>query len=46
LATLNPARTAGLPAPAGTIAAGSAADMVALSPQGDVVRTIVRGRLE
>lgn len=46
LATLNPARTAGLPAPAGTIAAGSAADMVALSPQGDLMKTIVRGRLE
>ena len=45
LATVNPARTLGLPASAAMLAPGSKADMVALSPNGDVLRTIVRGRV-
>ena len=45
LATLNPARTAGLTATAGTIAAGSRADMLALSPRGDLLETILGGQL-
>jgi N-acetylglucosamine-6-phosphate deacetylase len=45
LATLNPARTAGLPSSLGSIVAGGAADMVALSPSGEVRTTIVRGQV-
>jgi N-acetylglucosamine-6-phosphate deacetylase len=45
LATLNPARTAGLPSSLGNIVAGAAADMVALSPSGEVRTTIVRGQI-
>jgi len=45
LATLNPARTAGLPLSLGSIVAGGAADMVALSPGGEVRTTIVRGHV-
>jgi N-acetylglucosamine-6-phosphate deacetylase len=45
LATLNPARTTGLPANAGMLVAGAAADIVALSPGGDVLKTIVRGHV-
>jgi len=45
LATLNPARTAGLPSSLGSIVAGGAADMVALSSSGEVRTTIVRGRV-
>jgi N-acetylglucosamine-6-phosphate deacetylase len=45
LATLNPARTVGLPAGAGRLVPGSAADMVALSANGDVLQTIVRGQV-
>jgi N-acetylglucosamine-6-phosphate deacetylase len=45
MATLNPARTTGLPANAGMLVAGAVADIVALSPGGDVVKTIVRGHV-
>jgi len=45
LATLNPARTAGLPSSLGCIVPGGAADMVALSPSGEVRTTIVRGQV-
>jgi len=45
LATLNPARTAGLPSSLGSIVVGGAADMVALSPSGEVRTTIVRGQV-
>jgi N-acetylglucosamine-6-phosphate deacetylase len=44
LATLNPARTTGLPSNAGMLVPGAVADIVALSPAGDVLKTIVRGR--
>lgn len=46
LATVNPARAAGLPANMGTIHPGAVADMVALGANGEVRRTIVQGRLE
>jgi N-acetylglucosamine-6-phosphate deacetylase len=45
LATLNPARTTGLPARAGMLVAGAAADIVALNSKGDVLKTIVRGQV-
>jgi N-acetylglucosamine-6-phosphate deacetylase len=45
LATLNPARTTGLPAKAGMLVPGAVADIVALSPKGDVLQTIVRGHV-
>ncbi len=45
LATANPARATRLPAKAGMLVAGAAADMVALSSSGDVVKTIVGGRI-
>lgn len=45
LATLNPARTAGLPANVGRLAPGAVADIVALSPSGEVRTTIVHGRV-
>ena len=45
LATLNPARTAGLPSSLGSIVVGGAADIVALSPSGEVRTTIVRGQV-
>lgn len=44
LATLNPARTTGLPSNAGMLVPGAVADIVALSPAGDVVKTIVHGQ--
>jgi N-acetylglucosamine-6-phosphate deacetylase len=44
LATLNPARTAGLPN-AGKLAPGAVADIVALGPGGEVRKTIVRGQV-
>ena len=44
LATLNPARTTGLPGNAGQLVAGAPADIVALSSSGEVVKTIVRGQ--
>ena len=43
LATLNPARTTGLAGGVGTLAVGGAADLVVLSPQGDVVQTVIQG---
>lgn len=46
LATINPARAAGLPANMGAIHPGSAADMVALGANGEVRKTIVQGRVE
>jgi N-acetylglucosamine-6-phosphate deacetylase len=42
-ATLNPARAAGLPAH-GVLAPGAEADFTVLSPSGEVLKTIVRGR--
>jgi N-acetylglucosamine-6-phosphate deacetylase len=42
LATVNPARVAGLE-DAGSIKAGSSADLVVLSPSGDVRKTIIGG---
>jgi N-acetylglucosamine-6-phosphate deacetylase len=45
LATLNPARAAGLPGHAGMLVAGAPADIVALNSAGEVVKTIVRGRV-
>jgi len=44
LATLNPARVAGL-ANRGKLEAGSEADFVVLSPNGEVRTTIIRGRI-
>jgi len=44
LATLNPARTTGLPGNTGQLIAGAPADIVALNPAGEVVKTIVRGQ--
>jgi N-acetylglucosamine-6-phosphate deacetylase len=46
LATLNPARLLGLSGERGTLAPGRTADMVALTPDGRVARTIVAGRAE
>jgi len=45
LATANPARATRLPTTAGTLVPGAAADMVALSASGDVLKTIVGGRI-
>jgi N-acetylglucosamine-6-phosphate deacetylase len=45
LATLNPSRLLGLSAERGTVAPGRVADLVALTPEGEVVRTIVAGRV-
>jgi len=45
LATLNPARTVGLPSNLGSLVPGASADMVALSPGGEVRTTIVRGQV-
>jgi N-acetylglucosamine-6-phosphate deacetylase len=44
LATVNPARTTGLSANSGMLVPGAVADIVALSPGGDVLKTIVGGR--
>jgi N-acetylglucosamine-6-phosphate deacetylase len=43
-ATLNPARAAGLAQGCGVIAPGAAANLVVLSPSGEVRQTFVRGR--
>jgi N-acetylglucosamine-6-phosphate deacetylase len=43
-ATLNPARAVGLSQHHGALAQGADADFTVLSPAGDVLRTIVRGR--
>jgi N-acetylglucosamine-6-phosphate deacetylase len=42
LATLNPARVAGVKS-GGTLQAGAPADLVVLSPSGEVRKTIIRG---
>jgi N-acetylglucosamine-6-phosphate deacetylase len=44
LATVNPARTTGLPGNTGQLVAGAPADIVALNSVGDVLKTIVRGQ--
>jgi N-acetylglucosamine-6-phosphate deacetylase len=43
-ATLNPARAVGLSAHHGILAKGAVADFTVLSPAGEVLKTIVRGR--
>ncbi len=43
LATINPARAAGVAGRKGVIAAGADADIVVLTPAGEVVQTFVRG---
>ncbi len=43
-ATLNPARAVGLAGRHGVLAAGADADFTVLSPAGEVLKTIVRGR--
>ena len=45
LATLNPAQLLGISKERGLIAPGCTADMVALTPEGNVVRTIVAGHV-
>jgi N-acetylglucosamine-6-phosphate deacetylase len=44
LATRNPARMTGLDAQVGVLEAGRAADLTVLSPNGDVIETILRGQ--
>lgn len=44
LATLNPARVAGVSGRKGALVEGADADVVVLSPRGEVVKTIVRGQ--
>jgi len=43
-ATLNPARSVGLATERGVLASGMQADFIVLSKQGEVLKTIVRGR--
>jgi N-acetylglucosamine-6-phosphate deacetylase len=43
-ATLNPARAVGMTGNRGVLTAGADADFVVLSKQGEVIKTIVRGR--
>lgn len=43
-ATVNPARVAGVSGRKGALVEGADADMVVLTPRGDVVRSIVRGQ--
>jgi len=45
LATANPARAVGLPEKSGMLVPGAIANIVALSPQGDVLKTIVGGHI-
>jgi N-acetylglucosamine-6-phosphate deacetylase len=45
LATFNPARAARLDATAGQLVPGAVADLVALTPSGEVQQTIVRGQV-
>jgi N-acetylglucosamine-6-phosphate deacetylase len=45
LATLNPAQLLGISNERGVISAGRAGDMVALTPEGRVARTILAGRV-
>jgi N-acetylglucosamine-6-phosphate deacetylase len=42
LATMNPARVTGMKS-GGSLEAGAAADLVVLSPSGEVRQTVVRG---
>lgn len=44
LATRNPARMTGLDSEVGALEAGRAADLTVLSPKGEVMETILRGR--
>lgn len=44
LATLNPARVAGVSARKGALVEGADADIVVLTPSGELVKTIVRGQ--
>lgn len=46
LATANPARVLGLSGERGMLAPGKIADIVALTPEGEVARTIVAGSIE
>lgn len=43
-ATLNPAKAVGLSGTYGQLAVGSAADFVVMSPEGDVLKTVVGGQ--
>jgi N-acetylglucosamine-6-phosphate deacetylase len=45
LATLNPAQAAGIGAQSGKLAPGAPADIVVLSPSGEVLHTILGGRM-
>ncbi len=45
LVTINPARLLGITNQRGRLAPGCVADMVALTPQGDVVKSLVAGRV-
>ena len=45
MATLNPANLLGIVSQRGVLAPGRIADMVVLTPEGQVVQTIVRGNL-
>ncbi len=44
LATINPARVAGIAGRKGVITPGADADIVVLTPRGEVIQTLVRGR--
>jgi N-acetylglucosamine-6-phosphate deacetylase len=44
MATYNPARVTGVSGRKGALVAGADADIVVLSPRGEVVKTIVRGQ--
>jgi N-acetylglucosamine-6-phosphate deacetylase len=45
LATRNPAKAAGIAGHTGTLVPGAAADIVVLSPAGEVLQTILGGRI-
>jgi N-acetylglucosamine-6-phosphate deacetylase len=45
LATLNPARLLGITSKRGVVAPGRRADLVALTPEGNVLHTIIAGNL-
>jgi N-acetylglucosamine-6-phosphate deacetylase len=45
LATLNPARLLGITGLRGTVAPGRRADLVALTPEGNVAHTIIAGAI-
>jgi N-acetylglucosamine-6-phosphate deacetylase len=44
LATINPARVAAIAGRKGKIAPGADADIIVLTPAGEVIQTMVRGR--